>query len=364
MTHPPQFNTPDAAGTRPRDPRFPAMVVSGALAVVLGGIALLLPAPYVVESPGPTFNTIGEVDDQPLIEVSGAQSYPAEGELSLTTVFVQGGPNGQVSIFDAFGGWVDPDRDVLPEEVVYPPGTTQSELREQNSVAMTSSQESAIAAAFGQLDIDFSESLTVAGLAQDSASAEILEEGDILESIDGTDVVNISTIRTALNDAAGDSVTLTVQRDGASTQETVAPKQSEEGDYQLGVLLRSTFQFPFDVTIQLDNVGGPSAGMMFALGIIDTLTAGNLTGGRSFAGTGTIDSMGDVGPIGGIGQKLVGARSEGAEVFLAPAENCNEVVGNIPDGLTVVSVETLDDAVEAVEVLADGGDAASLPSCS
>lgn len=364
MTHPPQFNMPDAVGTRPRDPRFPAMVVSGALAVVLGGIALLIPAPYVVESPGPTFNTIGEVDDQPLIEVSGAQSYPAEGELSLTTVFVQGGPNGQVSIFDAFGGWVDPDRDVLPEEIVYPPGTTQSELREQNSVAMTSSQESAIAAALGQLDIDFSESLTVAGLAPESASAEILEEGDILESIDGTDVVDISTIRTALNDAAGDSVTLTVQRDGASTQETVAPKRSDEGDYQLGVLLNSTFQFPFDVTIQLDNVGGPSAGTMFALGIIDILTEGNLTGGRSFAGTGTIDSRGDVGPIGGIAQKLVGARSDGAEVFLAPAENCDEVVGNIPDGLTVVSVETLDDAVEAVEVLADGGDAASLPSCS
>lgn len=340
------------------------MVVSGALALLLGGAALLIPAPYVVEAPGPTFNTIGEVNDQPLIEVSGVQSYPAEGELSLTTVFVRGGPNGQVSIFDAFGGWVDPDRDVLPEEVVYPPGTTQSELREQNSVAMTSSQESAIAAALGQLDIDFSESLTVAGLAPDSAAADVLQEGDVLESIDGTEVVNISTIRMALNEAAGDPVELTVQRDGASLQKTVVPKQLEEGDYQLGVLLSSTFQFPFDVTIQLDNVGGPSAGTMFALGIIDTLTEGNLTGGRSFAGTGTIDSIGNVGPIGGIAQKLVGARSDGAEVFLAPAANCSEVVGNIPGGLTVVSIETLDDAVEAVEVLGKGGDAASLPSCN
>ena len=116
-------------------------------------------------------------------------------------------------------------------------------------------------------------------------------------------------------------------------------------------------------SIQLDNVGGPSAGTMFALGIIDTLTEGDLTGGRHFAGTGTIDSAGVVGPIGGIAQKLVGARSAGAEFFLAPAENCGEVVGNIPDGLTVVKVETLDDAVEAVETLGADGDPASLPSC-
>ncbi len=340
------------------------MAVSGTLAVVLGGAALLIPAPYVVEAPGPTFNTIGEVNDQPLIEVSGAETYPAEGELSLTTVSVQGGPNRQVSIFEAFSGWIDPERDVQPEEIVYPPGTTQSELREQGTVAMTSSQDAAIAAALGELDIAFSESLTVAGLAPDSASLDALQEGDVLSSIDGTDVVDISTIRTALNDAGGDAVELTVERDGASTQVTVVPKRSEEGNYQLGVLLSSTFQFPFDVSIQLDNVVGPSAGTMFALGIIDILTEGDLTGGRSFAGTGSIDSVGNVGPIGGIAQKLTGARTDGAEVFLAPAANCDEVVGHIPAGLTVVSIETLDDAVEAVEMLGNGGNASSLPSCS
>jgi PDZ domain-containing protein len=143
----------------------------------------------------------------------------------------------------------------------------------------------------------------------------------------------------------------------------VTPRRSEEGNYQLGILLASTFDFPFDVTIQLDNVGGPSAGMMFALGIIDTLTEGDLTGGRHFAGTGTIDSTGAVGRIGGIAQKLVAARAGGADFFLAPEGNCDGVVGHIPDGLAVVKVATLDEAFDAVESLGSGGDPAGLPAC-
>jgi PDZ domain-containing protein len=104
--------------------------------------------------------------------------------------------------------------------------------------------------------------------------------------------------------------------------------------------------------------------MMFALGIVDTVTEGQLTGGRHFAGTGTIDSSGAIGPIGGIRQKLVGARESGADVFLAPAENCGDVVGHIPDGLRVVRVATLDDAVAAVRTLGAENDAdAKLPTC-
>lgn len=349
--------------TRPRDPRFRAMAVSGGLAVVLCAAAVLLPSPYVIESPGPTFNTIGEVNGQPLIQVEGRASFPPEGELDLTTVFVSGGPNGQVNVLDTFRAWANPNENVLPEQLVYPEGTTSSDLQEQNAVAMTSSQESAIAAALSHEDIDYTEELSVAGFAADSASEGVLQEGDILRTIDGEGIENIGTLRSALNDAEGAPATLSIVRDGAPLDVAVTPRESTEGGYQLGIVLASTFEFPFDVTIQLDNVGGPSAGTMFALGIIDTLTEGDLTGGRHFAGTGTIDSAGVVGPIGGIAQKLVGARSSGAEFFLAPAENCGEVVGNIPDGLTVVKVETLDDAVEAVETLGADGDPASLPSC-
>jgi PDZ domain-containing protein len=364
VTQPVHFETySPGEPARPRDPRFRAMAVSGGLAVVLSAAAVLLPSPYVIESPGPTFNTIGEVNGQPLIRVEGRETFPPEGELDLTTVFVSGGPNGQVNVLDTFRAWANPNENVLPEQLVYPEGTTSSQVEEQNAVAMTSSQESAIAAALSHENIDFTEELSVAGLAEDSASEGALQKGDVLRSIDGKPIENIQTLRATLGDAGGAPADLSIVRDGAELDVSVLPKESDEGDFQLGILLASTFDFPFEVTIQLDNVGGPSAGTMFALGIIDSLTEGDLTGGRHFAGTGTIDSVGAIGPIGGIAQKLVGARSGGAEFFLAPAENCDEVVDNIPDGLTVVKVETIDDAVEAVETLGSGADPAGLPAC-
>ncbi|MHA7142316.1 MULTISPECIES: YlbL family protein [unclassified Arthrobacter] len=360
----PTYNDPPVPPTRAkRDPRFTVMAVSGFLALLLGGAAVLLPAPYVVESPGPTFNTIGEIDSQPLIEVEGRQTYPTSGDLDLTTVYVTGGPGTQLGIFEVFRAWLNPTESVVPRELRYPPDATQEDIQEQNAVAMTSSQESAIAAALGHLDIDFDEELSVAGLIEDAAATGILEEGDVITSVDGTDITNIGVLRESLNAANGDSVDLGLLRDGGEVTEAVTPKESEGGDFQLGVGLVANFTFPFDITIALDNVGGPSAGSMFALGIVDLLTEGELTGGKHFAGTGTIDSAGQVGPIGGIRQKLAGARQAGAEVFLAPAANCNEVVGYVPDGLQVVRVETLDDAAEAVRTLGAGEDGSALPTC-
>ncbi|MHA7281634.1 YlbL family protein [Arthrobacter sp. TMS2-4] len=364
MTQPVHFETySPGEPARPRDPRFRAMAVSGGLAVVLCGAAVLLPSPYIIESPGPTFNTIGEIDGQAVIQVDGRETFPPEGHLDLTTVLVSGGPNGRVNVLDTFRAWADPDADVMPEQLVYPEGTTSSDVEERNVVAMTSSQEAAVAAALSHEGIGYTEDLSVAGLADGSASEGILEVGDILRTIDGREIEDIETLRGTLADADGAAATLGIVRDGEATEVQVTPRESDDGEFQLGVLLASTFEFPFDVSIQLDNVGGPSAGTMFALGIIDNLTEGDLTGGRHFAGTGTIDSAGVVGPIGGIAQKLIGARAGGAEFFLAPADNCDDVVGNIPDGLTVVKVETLEDAVDAVETLGAGGDAAAVPAC-
>ena len=124
-----------------------------------------------------------------------------------------------------------------------------------------------------------------------------------------------------------------------------------DGDKRIGVTPGVGYDFPFDVTIQLDSVGGPSAGLMFALGIIDTLTPGFLQGGADVAGTGTINQAGEVGPIGGIRQKLIGADDNGADWFLAPADNCDEVTGHVPDGMTVFSIRTLDDALAALDAI-------------
>lgn len=348
----------------PRDPRAMAMAVSGVLAVVLGAAALMLPAPYVVESPGPTFNTIGEVNNEPLIQIDGHESFETSGDLSLTTVYVAGGPNGRITVFDAFRAWMDPNQSVVPVELVYPPGTTEAEVQEQNTLAMTSSQESAIAAALGQQGIDYSQELSVVGFTEDSASEGRLRENDVILRVNGAEVSGLDFLREELNAGGGETVQITVRRDGAEVTEEVTPRQSDDDTYQLGVMLATDFEFPFDVQIELDRVGGPSAGLMFALGIVDKLTPGELTGGDRFAGTGTIDSAGEVGPIGGIAQKMVGAHNAGAEYFLAPAGNCNEVVGNVPAGLEVFKVETLQEAITAVETAGSGGDTSSLPRCS
>lgn len=366
MSYPPP--APHAVPSRPqrqKDPRFSAMVVSGVIAVVLIAAALFLPAPYVVESPGPTFNTLGKTEQGAVIDVEGHQSYPASGHLNLTTVYFVGGPGprNNVSIIQAFEAWADPSDAVLPVELVYPPDITRDQIEQQNAAAMDSSQDSAIAAALSHLGIEYNQEMFVVGFTEESAAKGTLKKEDILLRINGKKIGNIDTLRNELNASGGDTVQLTIKRDGEKVTKQVTPNKADSGDYQLGVFLGTNYDFPFTVDIGLQNVGGPSAGMMFALGIIDKLTEGNMTGGRHIAGTGTISPTGEVGPIGSIQQKLVGASNEGAEVFLAPASNCSDVVGNVPEGLQVYSVETLDDAVDVVKTVGSGGDTSTLETC-
>jgi PDZ domain-containing protein len=132
----------------------------------------------------------------------------------------------------------------------------------------------------------------------------------------------------------------------------------------IGIYAAIAYDYPFDVKIQLDNVGGPSAGQMFALGIIDKLTEGSLTGGRHVAGTGTIDDQGAIGRIGGIRQKMSGAHRAGATIFFAPRGDCDEVVGHVPDGLSVYAVSTLKESLHDLEVIRSGGDTSALRTCA
>ncbi|MDR6637920.1 S16 family serine protease [Paenarthrobacter nitroguajacolicus] len=348
----------------PRDSRFMVMVISGLLAVGLGVGAAALPVPYVIESAGPTFNTLGKDGDKPVITISGRESFPASGNLDLTTVVMTGGPKSPATIFDVFRAWVDPSKAIYPEELIYPKGTTAEQTVQQGEIAMETSQENAVAAALRELDIPFEQRLTVAGLSDPSPSTGKIQEGDRLISINGKTITSMGVIQAELAAAAGAPAAVVVDRKGTQVTETVTPTKNDAGRYVLGVLLASDFTFPFDVRISLDNVGGPSAGMMFALGIVDNLTPGDLTGGKHVAGTGTITADGAVGPIGGIAQKMIGARGHGATMFLAPAANCADVVGHVPDGLQVVKVETLADATSAVERLASGQDTAGLPTCT
>lgn len=351
-------------GTTGQDPRFTAMVLSGVAALVLAIAVGTLPVPYVVESPGPTFNTLATDGGRPVISVSGRESYPAEGRLDLTTVYVDGGPNGPVTILGAFSAWLDPRKTVYPEELLYPTQVTREESAEQSAAAMASSQENAVAAALNELQIPFEQQLQAAGFSDGSPSEGKLQMDDVFLSINGKDVTALSVIQEELAAGGGQDVTLVVERAGSPVTVTVTPMKNDAGNYVLGVMLKYRFTFPVDVTIALEQVGGPSAGLMFALGIVDTLTPGSLTGGKHIAGTGTIAPEGEVGAIGGIGQKMIGARSNGATMFLAPAGNCDEVAGQVPDGLQVVRVETLEDARQAVEAAASGTGTANLPACA
>jgi Lon-like protease len=340
------------------------MVASGVLALALGITAAGLPVPYVVESPGPTFNTLANDNGKPVISVSGRETFPAKGNLDLTTVYVDGGPNGPVSVFEAFAAWLDKSKAVYPEELIFPTGVTKEESQQESAVAMATSQENATAAALKDLDIPFEQKLQVADLSDSSASQGKLRSGDIFTSVNGKSVTSLSVVQQELAAGNGKPATVVVDRNGTPVTETITPTANASGRFVLGVLLQYKFKFPFDVKISLDQVGGPSAGMMFALGIVDTITPGDLTGGKHIAGTGTITPDGAVGPIGGIGQKMYGARAGGATLFLAPAANCSDVVGHIPAGLQVVRVENLAEAREAVTVAGSGGDTSGLPVCT
>ncbi|HSL37340.1 MAG TPA: S16 family serine protease, partial [Arthrobacter sp.] len=329
---------PGSRAGRQRDNRSSAMLVSGLLAVALGITALSLPVPYVVESPGPTFNTLGNDNGQPVISVTGRESFPAQGNLDLTTVYVDGGPNGPVTVFEAFSAWLDGAKGVYPEELVFPTGVTKEQSQQESAVAMTTSQENAVASALRELGIAFEQKMQIAGVPEGSASAGKLQENDVVVSVNGKPATALSVVQAELAAGNGAPVEVVVDRDGSNVAASITPSRTEAGRFILGVLLQYQFKFPFDVKISLDKVGGPSAGMMFALGIVDTVTPGDLTGGKHVAGTGTITPEGLVGPIGGISQKMHGARSGGATLFLAPAANCDDVVGHIPDGLQVVRV--------------------------
>jgi PDZ domain-containing protein len=341
------------------------MAVSGVVALVLAVAALAIPVPYVVESPGPAINTIGTVDNQAVISVTGHDSFPARtGSLDLTTVHLTGGlPGSQVNLFEVLAAWLNPSDSIYPEELIYAPGVSQQAVNSENTAAMTGSQENATAAALTALNIGYKTVLAVASVPADGASAGILKPDDVLVAIGGKPATALPTIQGVLAAGQGAPVTVDVLRGGAAKSVTVTPRKGTDGKYLLGIALQNKYTFPFDVKISLSNIGGPSAGTMFALGIMDTLTPGELTGGRHFAGTGTIDNAGNVGAIGGIAQKMVGARNSGADYFLAPAANCSDVVGHVPNGLQVIKVATLKEAYEAVSAIGSGKDGSSLPTC-
>jgi PDZ domain-containing protein len=341
--------------------RTATLSVAAFLLVLMTALASLLPVPYVVLSPGPTSDTIGQEKGKDLITIKGRTSYPAEGDLRLTTVYASGGPGQRLGLATALKAWLDPDEAIVPEESVYPRGTTEDDVKRQNAEEMQLSQQQATAAALRALDIDITTVVLVQSVAAQAPALGVLKAGDVIVAVDGTKVTTPESVGAAIRaKAAGEPVPMKVLREDKPLDLQV-PTGESEGRTVVGINPAEGFEFPFEVEYALEKVGGPSAGMMFALGIVDKLTPGSMTGGKVIAGTGTIDAAGKVGPIGGIQQKLRGARDDGAVAFLAPADNCAAAKLSVPDGLQLVKVATLKDARAAVEGIAAGR--TDLPAC-
>ena len=324
----------------------------------------------VIEAPGPTWNVLaavpGDDSDQSVITVTGAQTYPAEGALRMTTVSVSGCPGYPVTLFDVVGAWLSPNKTILERDQVCPPSLSQQDVEETNQAQMTSSQNTAVVAALMETGMATRMVLTVEGTGPDQTEG-LLQKGDILTSItpaggQATPTTTYTALRELLTTIpAGTAVELGIERDGepmtVSLTTITPPDANSDGSPDsegslLGVYLSAEADSDIEATFGLSKVGGPSAGSMFALGIVDELTPGDLTGGKDIAGTGTIALDGSIGPIGGIEQKMAGAKTDGSGYFLAPASNCGDVVGNVPDGLEVYAVSTLHEAVTTVEAIA------------
>ncbi len=329
-----------------------AVLTTGALLLLLlGVVGTTLPVPYVAQVPGPTFNTLGDIEGEPIITVQGRERDEVQGNLNLTTVGVS---RGGVNLVQAVRGWFDDEVAVVPEELVYPPDRSEEETREANREAFLTSEQAAESVALGRLG--YPEKVVVKGFAEESPSEGRLEEGDAIEAVDGRPTPDLAALDAVLASVPGGSeVVVDYTRLGqpGTTSVTTRPATERQGSL-LGITVLEQPYAPFDVDIQVADVGGPSAGLMLTLGILDLVGDDDLTGGAVIAGSGTIDAEGAVGPIGGITLKMVTARDIDADLFLVPAGNCAEALRVEDPGFPLARVATVDDAIEALADLAAG----------
>lgn len=355
-------STPDATdlalAEAPLTRRAKVVATSGMISSLLIAALTAIPSPYAIGRPGPTFDALERVS------IEGAPTYESSGELRLTTVTESAGSSMAFTVGQVITAFFSPSRTVVPEEKVFGTDDDKDAQQQASTQQWVTSQEAAAVSALKALGEDVPVTLTVAGVDEASAALGVLEAGDVIVGLEGkTDLAyeDLSGILGVL--APGDVVNIVVLRDGEELAFDVPLIDGGQGRGMLGIWVDPIFDMPIDVEVGIDSVGGPSAGMMFALAIMDLLTSQDELGGAAVAGSGTIDAFGNVGPIGGIQLKMAGARAAGAEYFLAPIDNCDEVVGHVPAGLNVYAVNDLNEAYEVIVAIGQA-DTASLPTCT
>lgn len=355
------------------------MLASTLMLIALLCAGVFIPVPYSEMSPGPTVNTLGDHDGEPVLQISGRKTYATSGHLNMTTVRVTSADY-RMNLVEAVYGWLAHDGKVVPHNTLYPDGKTEEQSTQENAEEFSESQESAKVAALKELDIPVKSFVIVSTVVKGSPAQGRLHAGDVIKAVDGTAVKQptdvaklvtkhksgqnvVFTIVPAKDQAAAEKKNTTATRTRNITIKTATSDDRGEKRAIVGISAGTDHTFPFAIDIKLADVGGPSAGLMFSLGLYDKLTPGSLTGGKFVAGTGTIDDDGKVGPIGGIEMKTVGARSKGAQYFLTPADNCAAAAKDTPDGLTLVKVNTIGDALGALNDIRTNK-TSDLPKCT
>jgi PDZ domain-containing protein len=322
--------------------------------VAFGVLLALVTVPYVSLGPGPTFDTLGEIDGKEVVDIKGADVHPTTGHLNMTTV----SQRDNLTLGQALTLWASGREQLVPRDLVYPPDKSKDEIDKSNNQEFKRSEDSAEYAALGYLK--YPPAVTAETVSKDGASAGKLKEGDAIDAVNGTLVTDLEQFQGLMaKTKPGDEVVLDFRRKNATPGVTTVKLGSAPDKKQgvLGIGVVEAPWAPFTINFNLANIGGPSAGLVFSLAVIDKLTTGDLSGDRFVAGTGTINSDGKVGSIGGITHKILAAHEAGATVFLVPADNCDEAKSAHQDGIDLVKVNKLGDAVDALKALSAGGEA-------
>jgi Lon-like protease len=337
--------------------RILTLIVALVPIVVFGVLLAVVTVPYVSLGPGPAFDTLGEVDGKQVVDIKGTQTHPTSGHLDMTTV----SQRDDLSLAEALTLWLSGQQQLMPRDLVYPPGQSREEIDKANDADFKESEHSAEYAALGYLK--YPQAVIVAAVNDPGPSVSKLQAGDSVQAVNGTPVATVEQFTSYLkNTKPGQQVTVDFRRKNASpgvAQITLGSNKDRKYGFA-GLSVMNAPWAPFVVDFNLANVGGPSAGLMFSLAVVDKLTTGSLAGSKFVAGTGTIKPDGTVGRIGGIVHKMTAARDAGATVFLVPAENCYEATSDKLPGLQLVKVDNLGGAVNALHAVTSGGQP---PSC-
>ncbi len=340
--------------------------VSALLFVALAAVVSLTPVPFVSWAPGTTVNLFEPVDGQARVEIEGATIYPTTGQLRLTTVSVTRADS-RLTLPEALLSYWLSAREVLPREAVYPAGVSVDEIRAREVQMMDNSQSSAVAAALRAAGQEVREYPMVAGVSNGSPADGKLKPGDFILQVNNSDVRTTDEVRAAINKhAVGEAILFKVLRDRQVLTPTIITAASNANAAQsvVGINLTTGYSYAPRVTFRISpDIGGPSAGLVFALAIYDMVTPGDLIADRSIAGTGTITGDGKVGAIGGIQEKIAGAEAAGASIFLVPAENCADVL-DVSSAVRLVRVSTLTDTIESLRELEDPAKAGNVRGCA